>query len=41
MLAHKLISNAQIPKEIAPEPDFGKWADVIAADMDERAENDH
>ena len=34
MLAHKLISNAQIPKEIAPEPDFGKWADIIAAEGD-------
>ena len=39
MLAHKLISNAQIPKEIASEPDFSKWVDVIA-EMDKEAEND-
>jgi len=35
MLAHKLISNAQIPKEVAPEDSHDKWANIIAAEMDE------
>ena len=40
LLTHKLISNAQIPKEIAPEPDFGKWADLIAAETDKESGDD-
>ena len=40
LLAYKLISNAQIPKEIAPEDSHSKWADIIAAEMDESAESD-
>ena len=39
LLLNKLISNAVAPKEIAPEPDFGKWVDIIA-EMDESSEND-
>lgn len=34
LLAHKLISNAQAPKEIAPEDSHAKWADVISAELD-------
>lgn len=39
MLAHKLISNAQVPKDIAPEDSHAKWANVIA-EMDNEAEDD-
>lgn len=37
MLAHKLISNAQIPKEIAPEDSHDKWAAIISAEIDNEA----
>ena len=37
LLTHKLISNAQIPKEIAPEDSHSKWADIIAAETEREA----
>ena len=40
MLAHKLISNAQIPKEIAPEDSHAKWANIISAELDNETEDD-
>ncbi len=35
MLANKLISNAQFPKEIAPEDSHAKWANIISQELDE------
>ncbi len=40
LLAHKLISNAQIPKEIAPEDSHAKWADVISREVDKESGDD-
>ena len=35
LLINKLIANAQAPKEIVPEHDFEKWADIVAEMNDE------
>lgn len=38
MLCHKLVSTAQIPKEvISPQNNLDKWADIIAAETDKEA----
>ena len=40
LLVNKLISNAVAPKEIAHEDSHAKWADIIAAEIDNEAGHD-
>lgn len=40
LLLNKLVSNAAAPKEITPEPDFGKWIDIISKEVDKESGDD-